>query len=271
MNMIQDKKLYDMTFCALDLETTGPSPIFHKIIEIGIIKFSFQKIYEEYSTLINPHTAIPKDTIKIHGITDNMVIDAPNIKDVLSKINDLMSDSILVIQNPSFDLSFLDTAYRDNGHKLINFEAFDTVKLSKKTFPHMTNHKLSNMCSFLGLKINLHRALPDAQVCMEIFKNIISKKDPEKAWTLKNLYDYHGKQIKPGIKRKKISNRKIFKGIESGKVIQIDYIDNDGNETTRKILPFEFVKYGKKSFISAFCYLRNGNRYFSAERIIRIH
>ena len=61
------------TFVCLDCETTGLEPTEDRLIEIGLMIFTFKEIQESYETLIDPQRPIPEVTIAIHHITDEMV------------------------------------------------------------------------------------------------------------------------------------------------------------------------------------------------------
>ncbi len=267
---IFNEKLKDIEFCALDLETTGPNPLRSRIVEVGLVRFNLKKVVDEYSTLINPEVIIPDDTINVHGITNDMVKSAPFIEDVLDEMYTFLKGAVLVIQNPAFDLSFLEVIFRDRMNTPPLLEAIDTVRLSKKVLPHLKNHKLSTLLDYLGIEIENHRALPDALGCMNVFKHILLLKDPQCRWTLRDLMIFHGNFSTASLKRKTHNSGKKYKNIIVGQQITIEYIDSSGTKTVREILPHEFFKYGKNHYVSAHCYLRDEIRFFNAERITKV-
>nr|HOP63918.1 3'-5' exonuclease [Spirochaetota bacterium] len=167
--MNSGRKLSSVNFCAIDLETTGVNPAFNKIIEIGAAKFRLDGAVETFHTLVNPGVSIPETVIRIHGITDSMVASAPVIEDIIDSFHDFIEDSVLVIQNPRFDLSFIDRAFRSNEIIFAPLQALDTVRLAKNYFPDLPNHKLSTLAEHLGIVCRKHRALDDALVCMQVF------------------------------------------------------------------------------------------------------
>jgi DNA polymerase III subunit epsilon len=77
-------RLVEMTFVALDTETTGLFPIMHRLVEIGAVRFRLDGgELATFQTLINPEMPIPKDVQQVHGITDAMVRGKPTIEHIL--------------------------------------------------------------------------------------------------------------------------------------------------------------------------------------------
>lgn len=64
----------------IDLETTGVSLSTDRIVEIAIIKVLPDGSRQTKRKLLNPQIPIPKASSDIHGITDEMVKDAPTFK-----------------------------------------------------------------------------------------------------------------------------------------------------------------------------------------------
>jgi DNA polymerase III subunit epsilon len=143
----------------VDLETTGLDPSKDRICQIGMILPNGKEV--EY--LINPEIPIPEEASRLHGITDEMVEDAPKFKD-LSKliIEALEASEIFVAYNSSFDFSFLQyELYRDSKYELreSNFVFIDPYRVFKKMFPH----SLQNAYRFyLGEEMqDAHSAMAD--------------------------------------------------------------------------------------------------------------
>lgn len=257
----------DIEFCALDLETTGVNPAFDRIVEIGAVRFTTAGVIKEYQKLVNPGISIPENVIRIHGITDGMVSDAPLINDILDEFHEFFKGAILVIQNPRFDLSFIERAFHVRDGRSPELKAIDTVNLAQKHFPALPNHKISTLTSHLGLNLQSHRALDDAIACMSIFNAVIKGRGIQ---TYGELMHMHGEMGRPGLRYPQPSTREPWRRIVIGKDIRIRYKDTDGKVTSRLIHPREFIQYGKSSYILAYCYLRESERCFMASRIVSI-
>ena len=270
IKMDLNRKLKDRRFSSLDLETTGVNPAIHRIVEIGVSRFSINGDYETFSTLVDPCAAIPDSVVNIHGITEEMVAGSPQIQDVLGDLTDFIKDSVLVIQNPGFDLSFLSKAYLDAWKNVPSLAAIDTVRLAQKYFTGLINHKLSTLSCHLGLNLASHRALDDSIACMNVFLAVIKGYGLTGESTLRDVVKIHGEVVRPGIKIERNSGVSVWRNISIGERVSIKYMDSDGNVTSRSILPREFIHYGKKNYILAHCFLRDSERCFVTSRIIGI-
>lgn len=266
------RKLRDAEFCALDIETTGINPVVDRIVEIGMIRFNIRDgAGESYCSLVHPGRDIPEKVIEIHGITNEMVRDAPPLIDILDDIAAFIGDRPLVIQNPRFDMGFLNIAYKLSGKQLPVLEAYDTVYLSRQTFMDMPNYRLTTLCSRLNIVIRHHRALSDAEAHMEVFRRVLKYHDPEGEWTFGDLQRLHGETIIPRLTQKQKEKLDFVNKIFIGDVVKIRYMDENGDITIRRIYPKEIIKNGRKSYIHAYCYLRKSDRYFNTRRILKIY
>jgi len=148
--------------------------------------------------------------------------------------------------------------------------AYDTVRLSRKTFSNLPNYRLGTLCEHLNINIQYHRALSDAIGCMEVFRRIVSYHDRSKNWNFYDLDRIHGGAVQPRLSKKAKQRLNINNKIFIGDVVKIRYMDNNGDITIRSILPKGLVKNGNKSYLYAYCYLRNDDRYFNTSRILRV-
>lgn len=267
--MFKVESLSSVDFCAIDLETTGVNPAFNRIVEIGAARFRIDGPVENFHTLVNPGVSIPENVIRIHGITDSMVESAPSIGDILPEFYRFMKNSVIVIQNPQFDLSFIERALVTNNIEHSPLWGLDTVRLSKRYFTGLPNHKLSTLADYLGIDCHMHRALDDATVCMKVFLEVLQGRGITSGSSFADVMELHGEAVKPGISINSTGDSSM-KRISIGEKVTIRYRDSDGNVTRRNILPMEFITYGKKNYILAHCYLRGSERCFMTSRIIGI-
>ncbi len=102
------RPLRDITFCVVDLETTGGSAAAGSMItEIGAVKVRGGEVLGEFQTLVNPHTSIPPFIAVLTGITNSMVASSPPIDSALPAFLEFAQGTVLVAHNAPFDVGFL--------------------------------------------------------------------------------------------------------------------------------------------------------------------
>lgn len=177
----------DTTYCVLDLETTGFSPVTEKITEIGIMKLKDGKVIEEFSCFVNPEKPIPARVIEVTNITDEMVKDAETIEHVFPKMLEFIKDSVLVAHNAAFDVGFLKHNAKALGYDF-NFTYVDTLSLAQEIFPDYKTYKLGRIAKNLGIKVEVaHRALDDVDTTVKVFKIMLEKLKERGAETLEDI------------------------------------------------------------------------------------
>lgn len=146
----------------LDTETTGLDYTREKIIEFAAVRLENGKIKDEFQTLINPHQHIRKSSMAVHGITEDMVADAPTEEEALPKILEFIGDYPLVAHNAIFDYSFLNEAKkRVMGESLTN-PRIDTQIMFKEIAPDLESHGLESLTNRFNVELNNHhRAMAD--------------------------------------------------------------------------------------------------------------
>ena len=169
--------LSQVTFCVIDLETTGGSAASCGITEIGAVKLRGGECLGTFQTLVNPGCAIPPEITVLTGITHSMVMPAPRIEAVLPSLLEFIGDAVIVGHNIRFDLSFVQAALeRDQRPKLTN-RAVDTVALARRLVRNeVPNCKLGTLAEHLRLDHKpSHRALDDALATGDLLHLLIER------------------------------------------------------------------------------------------------
>ncbi len=169
--------LSQVTFCIIDLETTGGSADSCAITEIGAVKLRGGECLGTFQTLVNPGCAIPPEITILTGITHSMVMPAPRIEAVLPSLLEFIGDAVIVGHNIRFDLSFLQAALaRDQRPKLTN-RSVDTVPLARRLVRNeVPNCKLGTLAQHLRLDHQpSHRALDDALATGDLLHLLIER------------------------------------------------------------------------------------------------
>jgi DNA polymerase III epsilon subunit family exonuclease len=166
-------------FVAFDLETTGLSPQYDRIVEIGAVKFVDGREIVRFNALVNPGMPMPAGASSVNGIIDAMLAGKPAIEAVLPEFLEFITGSVLVAHNAQFDLGFVSAALRKQGKGVLPNDFVDTQPMSRRAWPGRQNYKLQSLASDLGVKsIEAHRAEDDARVCMEVFLAGLRKLNP---------------------------------------------------------------------------------------------
>jgi DNA polymerase III subunit alpha, Gram-positive type len=177
----------DTTYCVLDLETTGFSPVTEKITEIGIMKFEGGKVVDQFSCFVNPEKPIPAKVVEVTNITDDMVRDAETIDQVFPKILEFIKGSVLVAHNAGFDIGFLKHNAKVLGYDF-DFTYIDTLSLAQEIFPDFKTYKLGRIAKNLGITVEVaHRALDDVDTTVKVFKIMVDKLKERGAQTLEDI------------------------------------------------------------------------------------
>ena len=180
----------DTTYCVLDLETTGFSPVTEKITEIGVMKIKDGKVIDKFSTFVNPEKSIPMRVVEVTKITDDMVRTAETIEKVFPKMLEFIEGSVLVAHNAEFDIGFLKHNARFLGYDF-DFTYLDTLSLAQEIFPDFKTYKLGRIAKNLGIKVEVaHRALDDVDTTVKVFNIMLEKLKERGAETLEDIDIY---------------------------------------------------------------------------------
>lgn len=164
-----------MEFAIVDIETTGGSATYHKIVEIAIIIHNGYEVIDSFQTLINPERYIPANVSLIHGITNEMVEQAPKFFEVAKKIFQMTENRIFVAHSVNFDYSFIKKEFEALGGSFPR-KKLCTVRLSKQLIPGHRSYSLGNICGNLGISISdRHRAFGDAEATAKLFTKLVEK------------------------------------------------------------------------------------------------
>jgi DNA polymerase-3 subunit epsilon len=154
----------------LDTETTGLGST-DEVIELGIVDMDGTVLL---STLVRPTIPIPAEATAIHGITNEMVADAPTIADLHEQLQALMADRLVVIYNADYDLRMLKQSSGAHGLESPGLTvrwwcAMRVYAEHAGEWNHKSGsyrwHKLAAACQREGVELpaELHRAVADAE------------------------------------------------------------------------------------------------------------
>lgn len=271
-NIDLDATIDTIPLACLDVETTGLDPLFgDRICEIAIIQGQGLRILSTWSQLINPERAMSPSAERVHGITDEMLQQAPPFREIANHVLNLLDQKLVVGHNVVFDLAFLYAELRRIERDPPHIIALDTLTLARRILD-LSHYSLDQVCQALGIPFSVrHRALPDALVTHQVFVNLVNRLRAQGVETAADLIRAQGGPLRfqngtipsnsPGVPAQ------IHEAIENNWLLQISYKDAQGQETERIIRPLGVIERYGRLYLVAYCFLRNDQRTFSIARI----
>lgn len=176
--------LSDLSFCVIDLETTGGNHKSDEIIEIGLVKIEKLEISDKRSFLLKPSIPIPDFIQKLTGIKQKDVENCPSIQSVIEEVIEFIGNTILVAHNISFDIPFLNAVLDKMDKPFLKNRVICTNVMTKHMIPEIMNSNLNYMSRLFDLGLEkAHRAQQDATATAELllkYLEIFIKKDIRK-------------------------------------------------------------------------------------------
>lgn len=170
----------DSTFIAIDLETTGKYPLDAEICEMAAVKWLDGKVVDTFQALIKPTLRMSDEVIAIHNISNEMVADAPALKEKLGEFHRFISDGYVLAHHAPFDMGFLAWEFEKARLPLPSYPVFCTSLLSRNINANVSNHRLATLAQHFGINAGAaHRALDDAKTCLEVALRYFEKLGPE--------------------------------------------------------------------------------------------
>ncbi len=200
--------LQHVTFCVIDIETTGGSAIDGGITEIGAVKVRGGECLGTFQTMVNPGLLIPPQITMLTGITQAMVLPAPRIESVLPALVEFTAGTVIVGHNVRYDLGFLNLALARAGWPRFSQQSVDTCALARRLVrDEVPNIKLSTLARRFRLDHQpSHRALEDALATADLLHLLIGRAAALGVMGLDDLIDLPKVANHPHVRKLKITN-----------------------------------------------------------------
>lgn len=261
----------DVEYTVVDLETTGAAPIEAEICEIGAVKWRQGKIVDHWQTLIKPTVKMTDFIVGIHGITNQMVAQAPTIQEKLPEFRDFVGDSVVVAHHAPFDAGFLAHEFEKQKLPMPVDPLICTSLLARSVIPESTNHKLQTLVQFLKLEPRkAHRALADAEACLDVFLACCERLNPaaklddiviaQKKHMVWDDYGMFQLTQRPELKG-------LFEGLREKAVIGLEYSGGTFGGKLRKVRPLGVIRNPDGDYLKAFCLIDNREKRFYLTKI----
>ena len=175
----------------LDTETTGLSVRDgHRIVEIGCVELENQIPTKRFfHCLLNPERRVSEEALKIHGYSDEFLLNKKKFSQVVKDFLEFIGDKKLIIHNADFDLSHLNNELTIIGESAIKKNrVIDTLELAREKFPGSAIN-LDSLCKKFRInysKRQRHNALVDCELLSKVYINLIDQKEPTLDFLIQN-------------------------------------------------------------------------------------
>jgi DNA polymerase III subunit epsilon len=165
--------LAQLPFVVVDLETTGGSALFDRVLEVAAIRIQNGTVQDRFECLVEPGMPIPPFVTRITGINQSLVRGKPSFDKVLPEVRRILDGAVLVGHNVSFDGNFLASAFA-RANTPWDGERVCTLRLARRLIPGLHSYRLDSLCAFLGFTfVQRHRAGPDAEATVHVLRHLL--------------------------------------------------------------------------------------------------
>ena len=166
------------TYAVIDFETTGLSPAYDRIIEVGVVLVENDTVVDTFNELMNPGFPIPFYITALTGITSEMVKGKPSPEEVMSDLEALIGSLPCIAHNASFDRGFF-AAEMSRANIYCEPPFLCSMLLARRLVQNVDSHKLGNLVRHLRLRkpagMKAHRALADSLMTVELWKHLMKR------------------------------------------------------------------------------------------------
>lgn len=259
-----------LDFVVLDLETTGLSRN-DEVVEAGAVRWRAGRVGESWVALCRPEGGLPEASVRIHGITDDLVRSAPPFAEVLPGLRDFLGARIVVGHHARFDHAFLDRACRRAGLPPPDAGLWCTVRLSRRLFPELPRHDLDSLCVTHGIRRGAaHRALDDARATADLL-GILLERAEALGWSAAET----GRLARPpgpapaAPRVWQPGERAVLEdAMLTGDRIRLEYVSRRGIRTSRDVVPYSVAGPGGGMRLVAYDLEAGTTRTFRLDRVV---
>jgi DNA polymerase III subunit epsilon len=148
-------------FTVIDVETANPD--LSSICQVGIATFLDGAPHQKWVSLVNPEDEFDGMNVSIHGITEEMVADAPTWRDVYPTVKQLLQGNVVVSHTP-FDRVAVSRACERLDVPVCDCQWLDSARVVRRAWPifAQSGYGISNVAAHFSIKYKQHDALEDA-------------------------------------------------------------------------------------------------------------
>lgn len=263
--------LFPKGLVAVDLETTGLSPLVDKIIEIAAIKITPEGIVSSYHQLINPLIDIPEFTIQFHGLTNDDLKMSPTIKKPLKDFWDFVGRHPMIAHNSTFDLGYLIKSSHDFQIEFPPLDIYDSCRYARAVYKNKenspVNFKLSTLSQYVGFDLQHHVAIEDTFACLKIMAHIAKEQTDHKIATEKSFVFRLSNFDSNDCFNFSTRLKDLASMVQGKELVQLDYRGGSKMGTTRPVRPIGLMPLPKGPVLFAECLITGMNKSFLLKKI----
>ncbi len=188
---VAEASIEDTTFIVFDIETTGFSPNFNKMIEIAAIKVKSSVNLDTYEAFINPHELLSPKITELTNIQQRDVDSAPDIREVMDAFLEWCGDLetvVFVAHNAHFDIRFIKAIYERLNGETLRVNYLDSLAMARILYPQMKRHGLKAMTKFFSVALDQHhRAIADTKATTDVFLSMLNECKQREITLLKDI------------------------------------------------------------------------------------
>jgi len=261
-----------LDFAVVDVETTGLSADRgDRVCEIGIVAIRGGAVIRTFGTLVNPTVPVSAGAYAVNGISPAMLVDAPRFEEVISTVEPLLRNSVIVAYNAPFDLSFLNNEFRLCGSPALTNPVVDALALARQLIPGRPKYPQSAVAALLKIASPVsHRALEDAMVTSKILMHFLSM---IRAFDFRTLGDLRGRDLAASLRARR--GEKISAALASGEDLWIRYLSPSDGDITQRIVTPDAPPGGSggtalQGELRGFCHILQAKRSFRLDYILDV-
>lgn len=264
-------RLYPKGLVAVDLETTGLSPLVDKIIEIAAVKISESGELTTFHQLINPLIDVPEFTVQFHGLRNEDLRNAPTIKKPLKMFWDFSGRLPVVAHNSTFDLGYLIKASHDFQIDFPPLDVYDSCRHARAVYKGSekspANFKLSTLAEYVGFQLQHHVAIEDTFACLKIMAHLANVEADHKQMMEKSFVFRLSHFDKNECFNYSTRHKDLAAMVQGKELLQLDYRGGSSSGRIRPVRPIGLMPLPKGPVLFAECLLTGMNKSFVLKKI----
>lgn len=226
--LLTTEKFINANLTFIDVETPNRSN--NRICSIAIINKVNGKTKYKQNLYVNPEARFDALNMQIHGITPQMVENAPKFNEIWKDISKYFLNSIIIGHGVQSDLAIISKTLKNYGLNLNTISFIDTYTLAKK-YISAKSYKLSELTKEFNCESQAHDALSDCIDCENLLNKIVEDNNLDLYSETEEYYIQHKEVGQPtiygGIRNTK--ETKAYQKLQSSisKILEDDNVSND--------------------------------------------